>query len=162
QLQYAAEDAHYLLPLRAAMQARLEKLGRLSWFEYEMQRLADPALYRTDPQNAWQRLKGLDALDERRLAVAKALATWRETRAIQGTRPRAWILADDALWQMANRLPAAPDDLQKLDALPRGLIEKCGAELLAIVEATAHLPSRTDASRNRYRPSPQEQERIKA
>ena len=58
--------------------------------------LENPGLYRTDPTDAWRRLKGLGRLRAREQAAARALAEWREagvliqddTPSIYGLRQR--------------------------------------------------------------------------
>lgn len=161
QLHYAAEDVRYLLPLQEELRRRLEKLARLTWFEAEMRRFEDPSLYRMDPANAWQRLKGIDTQDERRAATAKALAQWRETRAMNRNRPRGWILADDALYQIARALPEDTDALTKLHLVPPGVIQKCGNEILAAVASTRHLPTNPAPVQRNTRPDPEQQRRLK-
>lgn len=160
QLHYAADDVRHLLPLRERLQEELEKLGRLSWLETDMRRLTDPALYRADPADAWQRLKGLESLDERRLAAMKALAQWREMRAMSRDRPRSWILEDEALREMATSLPADMQALSQMRTVPPGVIEKCGQDLLAAIGSTAHLATVPYRAR-RYHPDPQQQALVK-
>jgi len=162
QLAYAAEDVRYLLPLHDRLALELQRLGRTEWFEYEMSRLADPALYRTEPAEAWQRLKGLDQLDPRRAEVARSLAEWRERRAMQRDRPRAWILADDAIFEIVRTLPADPAALARLPSLPRAVLERCGADLLELVAKSAHLGDQPFAGRRRTRPDPQQEVRLKS
>jgi ribonuclease D len=161
QLHYAAEDVHYLLPLQEEMRRRLEQLDRLPWFEAEMQRLEDPALYRTLPDQAWQRLKGLDPDDQRRFATAKALAEWRERRAMDRNRPRGWILSDDALHQIVRALPEDMPALSRLNLIPPGTVQRNGADLLAAVASTAHLPANPLQTQRYTRPNPEEQRRLK-
>lgn len=161
QLEYAADDVHHLLPLRDVLVRELEKLARRSWFEAEMERLAAAFATRTGPDEAWQRLKGLDGLDERRLAAAKALAGWRERRAIERDRPRGWILSDDALYELVRALPRHRVELERVQSLPRGVIEHCGDELVAAIAATSHLEA-ADPVRRAKRPDPIEQARLKA
>ncbi len=162
QLHYAADDVRHLLPLRQTLQARLENLGRLSWFAGEMERLADAGLYRTDPANAWQRLKGLDSDDARRMAVAQAIARWREERAINRNRPRGWILSDDAVYEIVRSLPADLQALGALRSIPAGVVQKCGAELVAAVAASAHLPVNPRRSTRYVPPTAEEQKKLKA
>jgi len=160
QLEYAAEDVCHLPPLAAALRRDLEQRGRAQWFEYEMQRITDPALYRAVPDDAWRRLKGLDALDARRVEVAKALARWREHRAMSRDRPRGWILADDALYDIVRSLPADMASLAAIRTVPRGVLEKCGVDLLATIAASAHLGA--EAPRRRERPDPERERRLKS
>jgi ribonuclease D len=162
QLEYAAEDVKFLLPLKRELQAELERLERVAWFEHEMRRIAAAGLYRTEPAEAWQRLKGLDGLDERRLEVARALAGWRERRAMNRDRPRGWILADDALHDLIRALPRTLAALEAVRSVPRGVVERCGEELLRVIAESAHLGEEPFAARRRPRQDPQRDARLKA
>lgn len=133
QLAYAADDVRYLAPLYLEVRAALEARERLQWLREEMQELEDPGLYRTEPKEAWRRLKGLDRLQPAQRAVAKQLAQWRETRAMQSDKPRGWILTDDALREIAERLPDTPAVLEKIRSLPPTVVRKRGDELLALI-----------------------------
>jgi ribonuclease D len=153
QLTYAADDVRYLAQLYPGLRADLESAGRLEWLQEAAHELEDPGLYRTEPAAAWRRLKGLDRLSPRHRAAAKSLAQWRETRAMQSDKPRGWILTDDTLRELAERLPASEADLQGIRGLPAGVIRKRGAELVALIEASAaaaaseppmHIPPRPE------------------
>lgn len=161
QLEYAADDVRHLLPLRAALLRELEKLDRLSWFEAEMTRVRATITTRVNPEDSWQRLKGLETLDPRRLATAKALARWREMRAIQRDRPRGWILSDEALQDIVHALPKDRAQLERLRSLPRGVTENCAPDLLAAIDSTSHLDS-SEPARRSSRPDPIAQARLKA
>ena len=160
QLSYASDDVRYLLPLRDKLTGELERLHRLDWLDTEMSRHVAIGIRRVEPDEAWQRLKGLDALDARRLATAKGLARWREERAIRRNRPRGWILSDDALHEMVRALPEDRAALERLDAVPRGLVEKSADELTSVVRSTAQLNA-TPRSLTRGRPDPELQRRLK-
>jgi ribonuclease D len=160
QLRYASDDVRYLLPLRDTLTGELERRGRVAWFEAEMLRHSSAGTRRIDPDEAWQRLKGLDGLDARRRETAKALARWREERAISRNRPRGWILSDDAVYEIVRQLPEDRAALERVSAAPRGLIEKSGDALVSIVKSTAQL-SATPHPRPRERPDPEQQKRLK-
>ena len=160
QLSYASDDVRYLLPLREKLTGELERLHRLDWLDTEMSRHVAIGIRRVEPDEAWQRLKGLDALDARRLATAKGLARGREERAIRRNRPRGWILSDDALHEMVRALPEDRAALERLDAVPRGLVEKSADELTSVVRSTAELNA-TPRSTTRGRPDPELQRRLK-
>lgn len=159
QLSYAADDVRYLLPLCEALKGELERLGRLSWFEEEMVRHSAAGTRPVDPEEAWQRLKGLEGLDARRLAIAKALARWREERAMRRNRPRGWILSDDALYAMVRALPADRAALERIGLVPRALIEKEAANLIMLVQSTAAIDDSRPLPRGR--PDLQQQKRLK-
>jgi ribonuclease D len=160
QLEYAADDVRHLLPLREALTRELESRGRRHWFDAEMVRAQATFATRLSPEDAWQRLKGLDSLDERRRATAIALARWREKRAMQRDRPRGWILSDDALHEIVRALPHNIAQLQRLPSVPPGVVENSGADLLAAVEGSSHLAS-GELPRRAGRPDPEMQARLK-
>ena len=161
QLEYAADDVRHLLPLHEALKRELEKRDRLHWFDAEMARAQATFATRLSPEDAWQRLKGLDSLDARRRATAIALARWRETRAMQRDRPRGWILSDEALHEIVRALPHSIAQLQRLRSLPPGVIENSAADVLAAVASSAHLAS-GEPVRRAGRPDPATQARLKA
>ena len=161
QLEYAADDVRHLLPLHEVLQRELQSRDRLHWFDAEMTRASATFAARLTPQDAWQRLKGLEPLDPRRRATAIALAHWRETRAMQRDRPRGWILPDDALHEIARALPQNRAQLERVRSLPQGIIDNCATDLLAAVESSAHLASGGLAPRA-SRPDPAAQARLKA
>lgn len=153
QLSYAADDVRYLVPLYRNLQQALEAACRTAWADAENAVLEDARLYRTEPQDAWQRLKGLERLQPDQRAVAKLLAQWRESRAMKSDKPRGWIIADDALREIAERRPQSLAELGQIRTLPEGTIKRQGDELLRLVhegklaasgEAAAVMPSRPD------------------
>lgn len=136
QLAYAADDVRHLLVLHAELQTALAARGRAGWVEQETASYEDPALYRTDPRLAWKRLKGLVRLRPREQAAARALAEWRERRALESDRPRTWILSEEALYALATREPDSIAELESIAALPPGLVRKRGEELLELLRVS--------------------------
>jgi ribonuclease D len=133
QLAYAADDVRHLLELHGALGADLERLGRVAWLREDMTAVEDLARYRIDPQDAWRRLKGLGRLAPRQRAIGRALAEWRERRAIASDRPRGWILSDEALIAIAINEPENATGLERVRALPPATARKHGDDLLSIV-----------------------------
>ncbi|HMM75217.1 MAG TPA: ribonuclease D [Gammaproteobacteria bacterium] len=129
QLRYAALDVIYLPPVWEAMANELETQGKMSWLEEECARLRNG---RDDAVPAWQRVKGLTQLEGRALAVAAALAEWREDLARSADRPRNWILRDDLLLLLARRQPQRIAELAELQGLPPATVRRHGERLLAI------------------------------
>jgi ribonuclease D len=136
QLAYAADDVRYLGPLSEELERRLDSAGRLPWIAEECAALADPALYRVEPEEAWKRLKGMERLRPEERAVAHALAIWREERAQRRNLPRGWVLPDAALRELARMRPRSPAELQHVTSLPGGAASRLADELLQVV-ATA-------------------------
>lgn len=140
QLQYAEDDVRYLVPLYLDLQAALQAAGRLEWLYEETRELEGLDLHGADPDAAWRRLKGLERLQPQQRATLKLLAQWREATAIRHDKPRGWILADDALREIAERMPATTRDLEAVRNVPAGVVRRRGDEILALIER-----GRTDA-----------------
>lgn len=137
ELEYAAADVTHLWKLHPLLREDLARRKRLKWLEEDCARMADPGRYHTSPDDAWRRLKGISRLPPAQRGTAAALARWREETARHANRPRRWILADDAIYTLAQRQPANAAQLETLDALPRKTLRAHGAELLEVVAAAA-------------------------
>jgi ribonuclease D len=138
QLTYALGDVIHLAALYPKLHDRLEKDGRLVWVSEEMAALANPALYDTNPENAWRRLKPR-RFSARYLAAFKATAAWRERTAQDRDQPRGRILKDDAIDEIATQGPTDLEAFNRLRSAPRGFANsRYGAELIvALQEALA-------------------------
>jgi ribonuclease D len=134
QIRYAFDDVRYLLPLWQQLTGRLEKVQRLDWAREEFQRLAANAT-NDDPVVAkWRKLRGLGALDRRRLAVVREIYNWREEVATRTNRPARTIVRDDLIVEIARRNPSRERDLHVVRGLPRRDLE---AILQAVERARA-------------------------
>lgn len=136
QLHYAAEDVAHLPEMHSILQERLQQLGRYEWAVQDSQALCNIKFYKPDPSAAWQRLKGIPFLPPAEQARARALATWREARAVAADKPRGWILSDKALLQLATANPQHADRLQQIDDLAPAVIRNQGKKLLHILAST--------------------------
>src|ERR1700722_10832800 len=131
QVTYALGDVVHLRTVYEKLQQRLAKNGRSSWFAEEMAALADPALYRAEPDESWRRFRLRGRGDSRFLAVLRALAAWRERAAQQRDLPRGRILRDEALIEIASHAPQSIEALARTRGLGRGVAEgKLGREIL--------------------------------
>ena len=126
QLEYAADDVLYLGAIADELQGRLQKLGREHWVREDCLELEERRLYEPDAAQAWERLRGIGQLEPEPRARAKAVAVWREKLARERDLPRAWILADAALFSIAQ---ANPVNAAALDAV-QPMNDKFAATLL--------------------------------
>lgn len=156
QLRYAEDDVRYLVPLYLNLRDALQEAERTPWLYEETRELEDPALHRTEPEAAWKRLKGLDRLRPEQRATAKLLAHWREEMAIKHDKPRGWILADDALREIAERLPGSARDLENVRTLPAGVVRRRGEELLTLVTKGRERAGSEPAATMPPRPEPRQ------
>lgn len=161
QLEYAADDVRYLLPLAERLEERLARQGRSAWLAEECAALADPQLYRVDPESAWQRFKGIEALPPPEQLRLRSLARWREARAQRRNLPRAWVLADDAAREIARVAPGDVPAIKSLRVMPDGAVDKLGAEILEALAQAARDSAEGLVQRLEGRPTPEEQARAK-
>ena len=140
QLKYALADVVHLAELYPRLRARLEREGRLPWVAEEMAGLVNPALYDSEPTNAWKRLKPRK-YTAKYLAAFKVVAAWRERTAQERDQPRGRILKDEAIDEIATQLPLEPDAFSRLRSTPKGFGgSRFGAELIGILKEVLSNP----------------------
>ena len=134
QIEYAIGDVTHLRDVYRALLAQLDKSGRRAWLDDEMKVLTSVATYEQHPERAWERFK-MRARKPRDLAVLMDLAAWRESEAQTRDVPRARVLKDDVLIEIALAAPRTREALGNLRAFPRGMERsKAGDEIVAAVE----------------------------
>ena len=158
QIAYAAADVTHLREVYRKLRARLEREGRLEWVAEEMAVLADPATYRPDPEQMWERLRPRTN-NRRMLGTLRAVAAWREREAQRVNIPRQRLLKDESLLEIAATAPTGIEALARIRGVTRGFAEnRSGASLLAAIEAAKAEPESAlpEAARGRdgARPSP--------
>ena len=140
QIDYALADVIHLRPAYEKLVRRLEKSGRSGWLEEEMDVLTDIGTYRTEPEEAWRRLK-VRSTKPKFLAVLRELAAWRETEAQGRDVPRNRILRDDALVDVAAIAPKSADELSRSRAFNRESANgRTGRAILEAVDRALALP----------------------
>lgn len=140
QLAYALADVTHLASLYPMLREKLETANRMSWVEGEMANLTDPALYDSQPENAWKRLKPRKTAPKY-LSVFKSVAAWREITAQTRDQPRSRILKDDAIDEVATQAPTDAEGLNRLRSVPKGFAgSRFGPELLDAINAGLRSP----------------------
>ena len=148
QIDYAIGDVTYLSTIFPKLLKRLVKTGRGVWLNIEMEKLADPANYRNDPNQAWLRIKA-SGRNPAMLGRLKALAHWRELEAQDKNIPRGRIARDETLADIASHPPKVQADLAKVRGLSAGWKDnEIGRRMIAAIEGSrpmtdAELPLRT-------------------
>ena len=140
QLRYALSDVSHLRTVYEKLAAELERTGRRSWLDEELAVLTSRATYEVPPEEAWRRVK-VRGGNRRFLAVLREVAAWREIEADRRDKPRAWILKDTALSEIAAQRPRTVEDLAKLRSVSQRTAESAtGAAILAAVKRGLALP----------------------
>ncbi|MEM0928807.1 MAG: ribonuclease D [Pseudomonadota bacterium] len=140
QLEYALGDVTHLRDVYMKLLQRLEDTGRQPWVEEEMDLLLDPALYATAPDEAWRRLK-VRNVKPKELGPLIEVAAWREQEAQWRDVPRARVVKDDVLFEVARARPLSTDELSRLRSLPQGFERSAAAKgLLEAIKTGTEIP----------------------
>lgn len=132
QIEYALGDVTYLRLVYKKLNDKLEKTGRMKWVSEEMHVLTSLTTYQNDPMASWKRLKlRTDKASAR--AVLRELAAWRELEAQKNNVPRARIVGDNTLLEIASHPPKNEDALERMRGLGSGFSKSVRGK--AILEA---------------------------
>lgn len=135
QLAYALADVTHLRVVYEGLKRELDRTGREHWLREEMDILTNPATYRTEPEDAWKRVK-VRLRSKKQLGVLIEVAAWREREAREKNVPRARVLKDDAIAEIATQIPQSREALNQLRALPKGMASsRIGDAVLKAVSA---------------------------
>lgn len=137
QIRYALGDVTHLRVIYEQLAARIEQTGRTGWVAEELEALLRPSLYENPPEEAWRRLK-LRSRDGRFIAVVQALAAWREREAQRRDLPRARVIRDDLMLEIAASRPQSVEELRSLDRV--NLDRDSAAGVVAAINAAMALP----------------------
>lgn len=142
QLAYAMGDVTHLRPVYEKLAARMEKAGRAHWLDEEMAVLTAPETYKSDPEDAWRRIKGRGGKGKRYLAILIEVAAWREREAQRRNIPRNRMLRDEAIQEIASHAPLKAETLGHVRGISQKMAEGSAGEgiLKAIQDGIARPP----------------------
>jgi ribonuclease D len=140
QIEYAIGDVTHLATIFPRILKKLIKTGRGIWLDAEMEKLADPSNYLTDPGAAWKRIRQ-PGRNPQVLGRMKALAAWREGEAQHKNIPRGRIMRDETLADIASHPPKTQADLAKVRGLsPAWKDNDIGKRLMKVLAEAEVLP----------------------
>src|SRR5437667_9967398 len=139
-LEYAAQDTRYLLQLKDHMKSELQSRGRLHWAKEEFARLEGTRWEAEEEMEGFLRLKGARDLSRRELAVLREVANWRDTVAAQLDRATFRVMSNQVLLELARRAPRSVSELGAIKGMPKGMIERAGADITAAIRRGMEAP----------------------
>ncbi len=140
QIDYAIADVTHLAAIFPMMIGKLRDTGRGHWLDEEMERLADPANYNLEPEDAWQRVK-MQTRKAEVLGRLRAVAAWREREARSKNLPRGRIVKDETLAELATHPPRSQEELGKVRGLsPAWRSNDIGQRLMAALADAQPFP----------------------
>jgi ribonuclease D len=139
-LEYAAQDTRYLLQLKDQMKEKLTHRGRLHWAQEEFAKLEGTRWEAEESMEGFLRLKGARDLSRSELAVLREVANWRDTVAAQLDRATFRVMGNEVLFELARRAPKSVSELGAIKGMPKGMIERGGADIVAAVRRGTEVP----------------------
>jgi ribonuclease D len=139
-LDYAAQDTRYLLQLKDHMKGELTRRGRLHWAQEEFAKLEGTRWEAEEGMEGFLRLKGARDLSRPELAVLREVANWRDTVAAQLDRATFRVMGNEVLFELARRTPKSVSELSAIKGMPKGMIERAGADIVAAVRRGTEVP----------------------
>jgi ribonuclease D len=140
QLEYAASDVAHLLEVADRLHDRLDTSGRWQWALDECEQVRVRQRGARDPDEAWRRIKEVRSLRGSARSIARAVAAWRERRAMMLDLPVRFVLSDMAIVGIAQRPPTSARQLKEIRGLDdRHVKDQIAQQLLQVVaEARDH------------------------
>lgn len=137
QIEYALGDVFYLTEIYTNLVGRLNHNERLSWALEEMQLLTEKENFIINTDDAWQKIKNLREI--KLTPVLKALAKWREEKAIENDTPRNHYLLEKYLLQLADKMPIDLKELKELDGF-HDIDDLTAKEIISVIRKSLKQP----------------------
>jgi ribonuclease D len=122
------------------MSSELKRRGRLHWAEEEFARLEGTRWEAEESMEGFLRLKGARDLSRRELAVLREVANWRDTVAAQLDRATFRVMGNEVLFEIARRAPKNTSELGAIKGMPKGMLERAGADIVAAIRHGMEAP----------------------
>lgn len=140
QIEYAIDDVRYLFQIYPLITQKLAAQDRLNWLDADFALLSDAQTYTPNPSEMWKKVKGLQMLKGKQLAVLQHLTAWREQRAIAKNRPRRWVISDDVLLDMARFMPSSVSEMQQIRGFDESGLRQHVSALIQLIDDSKQLP----------------------
>ncbi len=141
QIDYALDDARYLVPVYEKLVRVLKKLDRHDWVRAEFDFLEDPKLFTgPEPQKYYLKIKNTKHLKPRNLGILNQLAAWREGEAMKRDCLPKNVMRDEPLVEIARLLPRDVGSIASIRGVHHREVSKSGRQILQAVQKGLDLP----------------------
>ncbi len=135
QLEYAAGDVTNLLPCYHKIASYLKENKREKWVAEDMADLVDINHYKVNPEEAWLRIRH-NGHSVSFINALKALASWREKRAMKQNTSRQNIIKDDFLINIATAFPKTLEEMKQVRGMRADIAKSVLAKEMVDVLST--------------------------
>ena len=139
-MDYAAQDAIYLLPLARLLTKDLRLRNRLAWVREECQMLSQVRPVNNNHIPLYLNFKGAGSFSPRELAVLEALLQLRKKIAEKKDKPLFKIIPNLAIASITRNKPKGLKQLMKTRALSPTQVEMYGEQILEAIETAKNIP----------------------
>ena len=139
QLQYAANDVHYLYPLYSKLCTELTAEQHQLLLQ-EGEQLNNRKLQQLPLQYRYLEIKNSWQLSPRELAVLREMAAWRQQYAMEKDLALGLIVKDGAMLELAKRRPATAESLLNIPAIPPREVRRHAKTLVDIIAVAKDVP----------------------
>jgi len=143
---YASQDAIYLVLLAKQLETELDRLGRRDWVAEECALLSRVRPNDTEDHPLFLKFKGAGRLDPRSLAILESLLQFRKQMAEKKDRPVFKILSNRTLAAIAVEKPTSFKQLETCGGLSATQLGMYGKALFNLTKMGMELPE-TDLPR---------------
>nr|WP_275658774.1 ribonuclease D [Vibrio brasiliensis] len=139
QLEYAAADVYYLLPLYEQLFENITQAGWWQAAQQESDLIASKRIKTVNPECAYLDVKGAWQLKPKELAILKPLATWRLKEALKRDLALNFIFKENDLLTVA-RLGIQNRKRMEQEGMDLRSVQRHSARIISIVKAAQMTP----------------------
>ena len=132
---YAATDVIHLFPLYDRFGPELDASQWRGPFDQQCRYVAEETTHQPNDfePEGWREINEGRRLEGRRQAAFRALYLWRHHLCMERNEAAIHVFPNDAMAEVARRLPESADELTGSDRLPDELLETHGEEMVELV-----------------------------
>lgn len=139
QLEYAAADVFYLMPMYDKLVERVTKAGWWEAAQQESELQSEKRVRVSDPERAYLDIKGAWQLKPRELAVLKPLATWRYQQAVKRDLALNFVIRENDLLTIARLALRSPKRMEE-EGIDPHVIRRHSSKIITLVKAAQQTP----------------------
>lgn len=150
---YAQLDTHFLIELRNILFKKLEENNKLDLAKEDFRRITDVDAFvnNKNHENYWRIIKG-NSLTQQQESVLIELYYLRENLAKLSNRPPFKVFSNQAIINIAKKLPKDLNQLRSIDHFTPKLIQKYGEKVILAVNQG--LSKNNCSKKDKFKPNP--------